>query len=182
MYTLLRNNITYGPCTLHDLLRMSITEDDLVWMDGKSNAWVSAAEVDELKERVIATPMHTSHPEIQSMVAGFQLETNVDRLFVRAQVLAGQSTVIKEREEVDGTLITKYARSFDEIKKDYSAWIDRREHLKKIKKRMIAGAIPVAMFVAGLLAWPYLRQDTANKQSIQKESLVISAKHTTTHN
>lgn len=52
LYSLLRNNKTSGPYSVHQLAHQQLVSTDLVWVEGKSNSWISACEVDTLSEMV----------------------------------------------------------------------------------------------------------------------------------
>jgi hypothetical protein len=47
-YTLLRNNQQSGPYTIEDLKAMGLKVYDLIWIEGRSAAWLYAEEVEEL--------------------------------------------------------------------------------------------------------------------------------------
>ena len=48
-YRLLRNNKETGPYTREQLLQMGVKAYDLIWADGKTNAWQYPSEINELK-------------------------------------------------------------------------------------------------------------------------------------
>ncbi len=52
-YLLLRNNKETGPFSIAELLQLSLTPKDLVWVQGKSAGWRYPAEIDELKEVLV---------------------------------------------------------------------------------------------------------------------------------
>ena len=54
-YLLLRNNKKSGPYSLQQLLDLGFKPYDLIWVEGRSAAWLYPSEVDSLKEYATAT-------------------------------------------------------------------------------------------------------------------------------
>jgi hypothetical protein len=168
-YLLLRNNKETGPLTITELLQLSLTDNDLVWVQGKSAGWRYPSDINELKESIIKKNM-PSDPVVIAMKeppgVGQPKEQSIGpkKVFVslpsavKKQAAAITPSFEEKAEAIrqkalnfsgnkkDPTEV-KYARSLNDIKKEYSGWIKQQ---KKQRKRLIINK-PVAfttLFVA----------------------------------
>ena len=168
-YLLLRNNKQTGPYSLQELLQQGLKPQDLIWVEGQSAGWSYPTEINTLKSYVTeqgaasnkvpeqktetkpATSSHSSALHIyvslpagntpkQEVPATSSLEAKAEALYQRVQAFA-EHKVLKEETE------TRYARSMEDMKEEYSAWMMQQRKKKKSgsykKKLVIATSVLV---------------------------------------
>lgn len=173
-YLLLRNNKQTGPFQLDALLQQGLQPHDLIWVEGQSAGWRHPSEIDALKPHTAgkqhseiaqeprsntkltpsapdqtpkpaknATHIYVSlpagmRPQPQETPPADALEAKAEALHQRIQAFA-QGKVTAEDTDI------RPARSLDNMKQEYGAWLKKKEKKKKwgaIKRTLaIAGAV-----------------------------------------
>jgi hypothetical protein len=166
IYRLLRNNIETGPFDMDELVQLQLRPKDLVWKTGTGACWQYPEEIDELRTFLSGPDPSSSGPRtlssapemitatIEQPVALQQDEDepNEEKLRARAEALYKKIQAFKEKkpEEIE----TKYSRSLDDLKNEYSEWM----HSTKKKRTFPAGWLLLTfLIVAGALGIVYFR-------------------------
>jgi hypothetical protein len=125
-YLLLRNNQQTGPHSLEDLQTRGLRSTDLIWIQGKSDGWTYAPEVEELAGFI--EEISNSSPEVQDVSATTAIPS------YRGQF----------------TLETKYTRPLDEIKEIYVHHLQKKGKTKVYKTALVLSVL-VTLVLSGLL-------------------------------
>ena len=134
----MRDNRQSGPYTLEQLKSLSLEPNDLVWVQGRSENWTYAGEIEELKD-IVGTES-ASNPRNES--PSFR-----DDRFTSAGLTSFPS------------LETKYTRPLDEIKEMYV------DHLQKSNKtRWYKTALAVSVMAVLVLAGILIKRSMAPEQ------------------
>jgi hypothetical protein len=151
-YLLLRNNKETGPLSITELLQLSLTPNDLVWVQGKSAGWRYPSEIDELKtavskesfainavvsqkaqpsaadpkkeEGIAPKTIFVSLPPVKKQPATktFSSEEKAEAQRQKALMFSENKDAIPEM---------AYSRSLDDIKEEYSEWIQEQKKGRK---------------------------------------------------
>lgn len=194
-YLLLRNNKQTGPHSLDELLHLPLQAQDLIWVEGRSAGWRYPAEIDTLKSYVAEQPKTvqpaftatttTQEPPVTtasapatlrnhthifvSLPAGrtgieeappaAALEAKAEALYQRVQAFAqGQPA-----DEID----TRYARSLDDMKQEYGAWLVQQQKKKKYggaKKKLLIATSVLVVTTSGFGVSKWIRYKTISKE------------------
>ncbi len=113
VYKLLRNNLEKGPFTFDELLQQHLLTSDLIWIDGRSAAWMNAREVSELKNclSIIESNIHPIVREEEVVPAVFTHAVSEQPMDV-AKYISGPA--LSEEEQ--------FERRADELKKTTLAY------------------------------------------------------------
>ena len=131
-YLLLRDDQQIGPYTFEQLKALGLEPKDLVWVQGRSDGWTSATDVEELKE-LIKMPGKTDQA---NALPGFQNSGSL--AFERFTSNEGPG------------LETKYSRPLEEIKEMYVQHLQKTGKTKWYKVALVA-AIVAVMVLGGLV-------------------------------
>jgi hypothetical protein len=138
VYLLLRNNQQTGPFTIGELLQQQLRHSDMIWIEGKSNAWTYLSEL-ELTPFVKKTE-NVQHPS--SAKAEDEIEKKAEEL--RQRIL---SSAPKTYFPEHITEIESYGSSYkleDEIE-----FVDVRKD-RRMKKNTVLGEVILTCFVIAL--------------------------------
>lgn len=129
-YLLLRNNLQSGPYSLDQLKNFNISTTDLIWVEGKSNGWTYAGEIDDLNEL-----FETREKNMATPVAGF------------TSSYMGNDAFIKDpsSQRNHPSLENKYSRPLDEIKEMYVHHLKKTGKTKKYKLALIASVVAILL-------------------------------------
>jgi hypothetical protein len=130
-YLLLRDDQQIGPYTFEQLKAIGLEPTDLVWVQGRSDGWTSAVDVEELKE-LIRMPGKTGQA---NALPGFQ---NSGLAFER--FTSNESPGLE----------TKYSRPLEEIKEMYVQHLQKTGKTKWYKAALAAEIVAV-MVLGGLV-------------------------------
>jgi hypothetical protein len=131
-YLLLRDDQQIGPYTFEQLKTLRLEPTDLVWVQGRSDGWTSATEVEELRE-LIRTPGKTGPA---NAIPGFQ----------NSGSLAFDRVTSNESPGLE----TKYSRPLEEIKEMYVQHLQKTGKTKWYKAALIV-AILAVLVLGGFL-------------------------------
>ena len=135
-YLLLRENRQSGPYSLEKLAKVGLQPSDLVWIQGQSEGWVYASEIDELSGLLAKTSEEKTSP-IQTTASALSFDPS----FIRSS----------DNTRASGTpLETKYARPLDEIKEMYVQHLEKTGRAKWYKTGLIAAGV-ILLLLSGLL-------------------------------
>jgi hypothetical protein len=124
-YLLLRDDQQIGPYTFEQLKALRLEPTDLVWVQGRSDGWTSATEVEELRE-LIKTPGKTDQA---NAIPGFQN--------------SGSLAFDRFTSNESPGLETKYSRPLEEIKEMYVQHLQKTGKTKWYKTALVAAIIAV---------------------------------------
>ncbi|MDB5205756.1 MAG: hypothetical protein JWR72_831 [Flavisolibacter sp.] len=198
-YLLLRNNKETGPFLITELLQLSLTANDLVWVQGESAGWRYPLEVDELKEALVnegSSLNPTVSKNAEPVVASFQKEDKASpkKIFVslptaiknqpavttpsfeeKAEALRQKAlSFSKDKEDITEV---RYTRSLDEIKEEYTGWI--HEQKKKRKGFSINQPLAFTVLFAAITASAFFVLQWNPKKEKAVPTLTLAAKKVT---
>jgi hypothetical protein len=125
-YLLLREHQQRGPFSLEELTDMELKPSDLVWVQGRSDSWTPAGEIEELSHLVQTTGNRTSS-ELQNSNA------------IPFDSFSRQNPSDPSREN-GFDLQTNYSRPFDEIKEMYVHHLQKNKGAGKYKWALLLAA------------------------------------------
>ena len=132
-YLLLRNNLQTGPYSLEELKTRGLQPTDLVWIQGKSDGWTHATDIEELAVFINDVSDHASPVQQNASMTAAALP--IDRA---------------PSPEQHFNLETKYTRPLDEIKEMYVHHLQKKGKAK-LYKTVLALSIIVILALSGLL-------------------------------
>ncbi|MDQ6609080.1 MAG: hypothetical protein M3Y85_04590 [Bacteroidota bacterium] len=158
-YLLLSKNKGSGPYSLEKLLQIPLTPTDLIWIEGESTAWKNASEIYELNELFGGTPgshvlslpvtgnggsSRSSDKEIKktalkriyvSLPAGTfkQAVEATTSLEEKAEALRLKVLSFSELKSKDGEV--KYSRSLQQMKQEYSDWLQKKKKPHRLRAK-----------------------------------------------
>jgi hypothetical protein len=201
-YLLLRNNKETGPYTVTDLLQLSLTPNDLVWVEGKSAGWRYPFELEELKEAVIINPASSesaaNNTQKQSDTMPLEGERQrAKKIFVslptaikkqpkdpapsfeeKAEAVRQKAVSFSKEKEVS------HARSLNDIKEEYAGWIQeqKRERRRLTMSKPLLFTLLFTVITAAtffLLQWkPQQQRPAPALVSASKELAPVISKNT----
>jgi hypothetical protein len=128
-YFLLRDDQQIGPYTFEQIKALRLEPTDLVWIQGQSDGWTSASELEELRE-LIKTPGKTDQAN------SFRNSTS----------LAFERFTSNESPGLE----TKYSRPLEEIKEMYVQHLQKTGKTKWYKAALVT-AIVAVLLLGGLV-------------------------------
>lgn len=189
VYLLLRNNQQSGPYSLEELIQLGLKPHDLIWVDGRSAAWVYPSEIELLRPYAPSTPPQTIAP-VKSTATdpSPSIDHQTKTVFVSLpQPVRGASvpsfSAPEEKQQKAAAPIgeaeplqTHYARSLHEVEDEYTKWMVNSKTKKrgfqwKSQHTVLAGSI--ALLGLGLLAGKALFADgapVANKIPVAQQA------------
>jgi len=168
-YLLLRNNLQSGPFTKMELAEHSICSNDLIWIVGHSTGWRFVEEIEELqslqKEHSLpgqeSSTMEThqklthssrifvSLPEEKNSFADKKLHVEEPSFEERVEKVRLKIASIPETKPV-AAVTTNYSRPLEEIKAEYSSWLQTQKRSDSVKVLQYLGFALLLVFVATL--------------------------------
>ena len=137
VYLLLRNNHQSGPFTIGELLQQQLGASDMIWVEGKSNAWTYLSE---LELSPLIKKIETSE---QDKKASDEIEKKAEEL--RQRILsAPPRTYFPNRSVEIETYASPYNTPEDEIR-----IVDHRKE-RRIKKNTALGELLLTCLVIGI--------------------------------
>ena len=138
-YLLLRDNQQSGPYSLEKLAELGLQRSDLIWVQGKSNGWVYAGEIEELTD-MVRNSSASATAEVQSIYPALPS----DQLFINPRAQNSRAS------ETPPTLETKYSRPLDEIKEMYVQHLEKKGKTKWYKAGLVA-SIAATILLSGFV-------------------------------
>lgn len=139
VYLLLRNNQQSGPFTIGELLQQQLRSSDMIWIEGKSSAWIYLSELE-------LTPF-VKKPEFsdasQSIAPSDEIEKKAEELRQKVLTSTPKNQFTKPNVEIE-TYSSSYKLPEDEIQ-----FIDHRKEIK-IKQTAVIGELLLTGVVIGL--------------------------------
>lgn len=139
VYLLLRNNQQAGPFTIDELLQQQLRPSDMIWIEGKSAAWMYLGEL-ELVPTVKNPEISEQNKPIKNVD---EIERKAEELRQRILIAAHKSNLQKHKVQIE-TYASPYKRPDDEIQ-----FIDLRKE-RNIQKNTVLGELLLTFFVIGL--------------------------------
>jgi hypothetical protein len=138
VYLLLRNNQQTGPFTIDELLQQQLQHSDMIWIEGRSNAWTYLYEL-ELTPYIKKTEVVAHRP----MKAEDEIETKAEELRQRILASAPRSSLSPYVTEIE-RYASPYKSSDNQIE-----FVDIKKE-RRIKKNTALIEFLLTFFVAGL--------------------------------
>lgn len=110
-YTVLRNNKEYGPFTLQELKSQGLFTNDLIWIEGQSNAWRIATEVDAVKSFIKIQETTTSPAPTKKPIPAKPI---LQEKAVKSMSIISAATTSKA-ETIDNGFSTPHVEDFDTL-------------------------------------------------------------------
>lgn len=139
VYLLLRNNQQAGPFTIDELLQQQLRTSDMIWVEGKSTAWMYLPEL-ELVPIVKNAEISEQNKPTKNVD---EIERKAEELRQRILIAAHKSNLQKHKVQIE-TYASPYKRPDDEIQ-----FIDLRKE-RNIKRNTVLGELLLTCFVIGL--------------------------------
>jgi hypothetical protein len=145
VYLLLRNNHQTGPFTLEELVQQKIRPADLVWIEGKSQAWSYPSEIKELKtsscfSELVETTGHPLHSSTSPTADDIEQRAEELRQRVLSFAPASFPQINFVRDKV-------YTDALNSIEKDSIDFVDHRK--KEVPALEWISGVAVTLIVAG---------------------------------
>jgi hypothetical protein len=140
VYLLLRNNQQTGPFTIGELLQQQLNPSDMIWIEGKSNAWTYLSELE-------LTPFEKKIENVQLPVSA-KTEDEIERKAeeLRQRILASAP---KTHFPQHTTEIESFASPYRLSPEDEIEFVDVRKE-RRAKKNTVLGELLLTCFVIGL--------------------------------
>jgi len=138
VYLLLRNNQQTGPFTIDELLQQQLQHSDMIWIEGRSNAWTYLYEL-ELTPFIKKTEVVAHRP----MKAEDEIEIKAEELRQRILASAPRSSLSPYVTEIE-RYASPYKSSDNQIE-----FVDIKKE-RRIKKNTALIEFLLTFFVAGL--------------------------------
>lgn len=139
VYLLLRNNQQSGPFTIGELLQQQLRSSDMIWIEGKSSAWIYLSEL----ELIPLVKNQESSGTQQSITSSDEIEKKAEELRQKVLTSAPKNQYTKPNLEI-GTFSSSYKLPEDEIQ-----FIDHRKETR-IKQTTFIGELLLTGAVIGL--------------------------------
>lgn len=140
VYLLLRNNQQTGPFTIGELLQQQLRPSDMIWIEGKSNAWTYLSEL-ELSPFI-------KKPEVEREVippkTNDEIEKKAEELRQRILASAPKTYFPQHTTEIES-----YASPYKLSPEDEIEFVDTRK-IRRARKNTVLGELVLTCFVIGL--------------------------------
>jgi hypothetical protein len=140
VYLLLRNNQQTGPFTIGELLQQQLKPSDMIWIEGKTNAWTY---LNELELAPFVKKTEVIQPII-SVETKDEIERKAEELRQRILASAPKTHFPQYTTEIESYASTYKLSPGDEIE-----FVDIRKE-RKAKNNTILGELLLTCFVIGL--------------------------------
>ena len=206
-YILLRHNKESGPYSLTELQNHGIKQDDLIWAEGQSVAWLHPAEIPDLKavpvaatvsEKPVPVIVHSDYEEnaIKEEIAGLEQQTELKRKAVfismpankAAKTEADEKTPVvfsnNNKQEESPVAATKYSQPLDEIKEMYVKTLQQRKQKiarkNNVKKYLKSVSLIAGLLISGVLIGLTLKKGTGKKTVVAETQQIQPVQNNST--
>lgn len=139
VYLLLRNNQQSGPFTIGELWQQQLKPTDMIWIEGKSNAWTFLAEL-ELTPFIASSLSEEKNTE----KAEDEIERKAEEL--RQKILSSSTSFYTPRTVERESYASPYYLSDNELE-----FVDHRKE-RRARKSAVIGELALTGVVVGLFA------------------------------
>lgn len=172
VYLLLRNNVQTGPFTIDELLQQQLKPSDMLWIEGKSNAWAYISEM-ELHPFIDETKIQNNEALLQpSLPPVDEIEKKAEEL--RKKTLSFSSRYYYQPKNTRQTNQNNLSslRTGNEIN-----FIDHRKEKHNFQEAFIT-AIIIILIAGGIYKGKYFLHQQKDPENVVVTKIISGDEHT----